>query len=422
MDKLKVGIAGYGIVGKRRHFYINSHPNLKVKAICDRSFQNNGKLDNGIIYFRNYKELFDEPLDILFVCLTNDVAAEVTIAGLEKGLHVFCEKPPGRNLQEIRPKTIFDEYLKLAKQDCLIYFKDSENTTINCPACDQQGEYAFRKDNFNYANCSHCETLYVNPRPSIENFFQYYKESESSKYWASTFYKKTAEARYEKIWKPKARIIKNTLLNYDALNSILIDIGSGYGVFAEAMRELTEQPMLLIEPAPHLAAICRTKGFSVIDKFLEEINPIDLDLVTARKTFVCFELFEHLHNPMKFLNVLNQLMNTNDLFIFTTLSSTGLDIQVLWEHSKAVSPPHHLNFFNPSSIKLLLERTNFEVLEITTPGQLDIDILEKNQNQIQDRFWKTFINQASVSQKEKMQEIIAAQGFSSHMMIVCSKR
>jgi predicted dehydrogenase len=33
--------------------------------------------------------------------MTNDMAAEVTIAGLERGLHVFCEKPPGRNLTDI---------------------------------------------------------------------------------------------------------------------------------------------------------------------------------------------------------------------------------------------------------------------------------------------------------------------------------
>ena len=34
-------------------------------------------------------------------CLTNDIAAEATIAGLEAGLHVFCEKPPGRDVADI---------------------------------------------------------------------------------------------------------------------------------------------------------------------------------------------------------------------------------------------------------------------------------------------------------------------------------
>lgn len=101
MDKLKVGIAGYGVVGKRRHFHIDLHPDLKVVAVCDRSFLNRGEMDGGVLYFSSYKELLEEKLDILFVCMTNDIAAEVTIAGLENGLHVFCEKPPGRDLYDM---------------------------------------------------------------------------------------------------------------------------------------------------------------------------------------------------------------------------------------------------------------------------------------------------------------------------------
>lgn len=56
---------------------------------------------DGVKYHRNYKQLLQEKLDILFVCLSNDMAAEVTIAGLESGMHTFCEKPPGRNPEEI---------------------------------------------------------------------------------------------------------------------------------------------------------------------------------------------------------------------------------------------------------------------------------------------------------------------------------
>ena len=33
--------------------------------------------------------------------MTNDIAAAVTMAGIQKKLHVFCEKPPGQNLEQI---------------------------------------------------------------------------------------------------------------------------------------------------------------------------------------------------------------------------------------------------------------------------------------------------------------------------------
>ena len=103
MDKLKVAIAGFGIVGKRRFQYINQHPSLKVTAICEQNSFEQSLEYSGISCYKNYKDLLSkEDLDVIFVCLTNNIAAEVTINSLKKGLHVFCEKPPGMNVEEIK--------------------------------------------------------------------------------------------------------------------------------------------------------------------------------------------------------------------------------------------------------------------------------------------------------------------------------
>jgi len=100
-QKLRVGIAGYGVVGRRRREFIDQHPGLHTVAICDQKFDKPGIMPDGVKFFTNYKQLLEEPLDILFVSLPNYLAAEVTIGGLEKGLHVFCEKPPGRDVKDI---------------------------------------------------------------------------------------------------------------------------------------------------------------------------------------------------------------------------------------------------------------------------------------------------------------------------------
>jgi predicted dehydrogenase len=100
-NTLSVGIAGYGIVGKRRRQYIDQHPYLKTVAVCDQKFSENGTLPDGTLCFKNYQKLLEEPLNILFVSLPNYMAADVTIDGLENDLHVFCEKPPGRNIDDI---------------------------------------------------------------------------------------------------------------------------------------------------------------------------------------------------------------------------------------------------------------------------------------------------------------------------------
>lgn len=59
-------------------------------------------MPDGVHFSATYDRLFNHDLDALFVCLPNDLAAEATIAGLEHGMHVFCEKPPGRTMEDIQ--------------------------------------------------------------------------------------------------------------------------------------------------------------------------------------------------------------------------------------------------------------------------------------------------------------------------------
>jgi predicted dehydrogenase len=99
--KFKVGIAGYGVVGKRRRQFIDQNPKFCTVAVCDQYFDKTGMLPDGVKTFSSYQQLLEVPLDVLFVCLPNYLAAEVTITGLQNGLHIFCEKPPGRTVADI---------------------------------------------------------------------------------------------------------------------------------------------------------------------------------------------------------------------------------------------------------------------------------------------------------------------------------
>ncbi len=101
IKKYKVGIAGFGVVGKRRKFFIDQNPNLEVVALCDKELKGIDRINSKIKLHSNYEDLLKEDLDIVFVCMTNDIAPEVTIKSLESGRHVFCEKPPGRTVKDI---------------------------------------------------------------------------------------------------------------------------------------------------------------------------------------------------------------------------------------------------------------------------------------------------------------------------------
>jgi predicted dehydrogenase len=103
LKSLRAGIAGYGVVGERRHKVIDEHPNLCLAAIADLKFDEKTRVEGEVSYFKKYQDMIDDAgLDVLFVSLPNDVAPDATIAGLEAGCHVFCEKPPGRTVDDVK--------------------------------------------------------------------------------------------------------------------------------------------------------------------------------------------------------------------------------------------------------------------------------------------------------------------------------
>ena len=323
--------------------------------------------------------------------------------------------------EEIRPQKIFDEYLELARIDTIKYFSQVKREKVNCFHCDIEGDQWGNKSSFEYKICPSCLSIFVSPRPELNAFSTYYSDSPSTKYWASTFYKVTEKSRRERLWKPKAQMIKEQILKLQGSIPVktIIDIGGGYGVFDEEIQKIMNVDILIIEPSIHLSEICQKKGFAVIEKFMEEIEKRELP--KERKCFVSFELFEHLHDPIVFIQSLYKNMNPGDLFIFTTLSGMGIDIQLLKEKSKAISPPHHLNFFNPKSISKLLEKNGFKVLEVNTPGKLDMDIIKNNIEHVEDPFWKNIFKYSSEIEIDSMQDFISKSGLSSHMMIICNK-
>ena len=114
-NKLKVGIAGYGVVGKKRTKYINENPTLELVAVSDINFSQDGTFEDGVDYYTDYKKLIEKELDILFISLPNNLAAEATILGLENNCHVFCEKPPSRTVNELKAVIAIEEKKKSLK-------------------------------------------------------------------------------------------------------------------------------------------------------------------------------------------------------------------------------------------------------------------------------------------------------------------
>ena len=57
---LRVGIAGYGIVGQRRREFVDARPDMKTVAVCDQTLPGAGTFDDGVHHFKTYPELLTQ--------------------------------------------------------------------------------------------------------------------------------------------------------------------------------------------------------------------------------------------------------------------------------------------------------------------------------------------------------------------------
>jgi predicted dehydrogenase len=99
---MRVGIAGYGVVGKTRHRSIESNTSYQITGISESSQEARKSIPAGIKVYNDYKFLIDSAdIDVIFISLPNQFAAEAVCLSLQAGLHVFCEKPPARTYAEL---------------------------------------------------------------------------------------------------------------------------------------------------------------------------------------------------------------------------------------------------------------------------------------------------------------------------------
>jgi len=96
---IRVGIAGFGKIGQLRYKYLLQHNGFEIVSILDKN--KNTRIPNTVHRSSTYAELLEQHLDAVFICAFNDVLADYTIQAMKRGIHVFCEKPPARNVEEL---------------------------------------------------------------------------------------------------------------------------------------------------------------------------------------------------------------------------------------------------------------------------------------------------------------------------------
>lgn len=99
MEIVKIGIAGYGKMGRIREKSILKSDKAELISLFDIADHTHD--DGNINLCNSYEELLETDVDAIIVSAYVKVAADYVIRALNAGKHVFCEKPPAMNSKEM---------------------------------------------------------------------------------------------------------------------------------------------------------------------------------------------------------------------------------------------------------------------------------------------------------------------------------
>ncbi len=103
MSKARVGFLGTGWIGRHRMEAALATGAIEAVAVCDPSpecAEEAAKLAPDAKLLPSFEALLDEPLDGLVIATPSALHAAQSIAALERGIAVFCQKPLGRDAAE----------------------------------------------------------------------------------------------------------------------------------------------------------------------------------------------------------------------------------------------------------------------------------------------------------------------------------
>lgn len=210
---------------------------------------------------------------------------------------------------------------------------------------------------YRFIKCARCGFITIIPYPS---------EAE-----LNDFYLNEYEFSYMGIENKRTRINNqnrlNNLLKY-VTDGSLLEIGCGSGQFLElAKGHFKVKGIDMLKGAVELG---KRKKLSIQYSSLEDFTP------NEKYDVVClFHVLEHVYDPNRTLEKIHNLLKPNGILYIIVPNNKSLSFKLFGKYWEWLNPPKHLSYFDPSTIKKILNNQGFIISNLTTWRGDDYNLL-----------------------------------------------
>ena len=246
------------------------------------------------------------------------------------------------------------------------------------------------KELFNFDQCANCQLVFLNPRVNLDNLKDYYTSHylpyRGSEAWGK--YSKLVEGSQKKLDLKRVKRVKE--MCSVSPKSLILDVGCGNPSFLKACQQELN---------------CKTLGIDFSDEGWKEQSTLfkgldlqvaeikDLSLNLKPDIITMWHYLEHDYTPLENLTYLKSIAKPSTTLIIEIPNFDSISRKKYNENWAGWHTPRHTSLFSPDNIKLLLDKSGWNVSQLITYGTLNPYLL----------FWMSEIEQKGIQWNKNME-------------------
>jgi 2-polyprenyl-3-methyl-5-hydroxy-6-metoxy-1,4-benzoquinol methylase len=290
-------------------------------------------------------------------------------------------------------------------------YKPLEWETVPCPFCGSEKSSAYERFGselqFTYVLCSNCSLVYQSPRPKYDQHFIDAAYAEYYQFADNLELSDLADVRESSVMMFKKEV--DHIIQYDKKRTGVLDIGSGMGTFLFAAKSYYKTVIGLDVSAQMAAFVEKELGVKIfVQQFENFSHPEKFSLIHMS------HVLEHVPDPNHWLQKAKEMLDAEGILVINVpnkfsisfrlqhlFTKLGIKKQFSDSWKDPSRTPDHL--FEPTvkSMKYLLQKNNYEVLEHYTYSRRDPASNGSLFSKVMNRWLKVGSNITFISRPER---------------------
>ena len=256
-----------------------------------------------------------------------------------------------------------------------------------------------------YCRCPITGSLFLEQLPPAEIWSRLLKQVAQRRSSSQSFHSSLVGSRTDNVYVPKLDWVIDFLKMQDHDRTRILEV---------------------VTPPSSFTRLLTDSGVFERVSTVDEMSLISADIaLEAMEAAVLLESLDRVCEPRLLLEQLRRWLVPGGLVFISAVVSSGFDVAVLGTRDLYLYPPDRANCFSLKGLRSLLEDQGFELLEVSTPGVLDLEVVNahaKDDPKLALSDFERQLVKSDAQTSEAFQSFLQQSGLSSFARVVGKKK